>query len=78
MRPRMSKDDFFFGSGRRVFCVPPHHGQGGPISCEVRATPAPHSLPVSSLLLPASAVTASQHAIWRSLPLQLLAPMPPS
>ena len=74
----MTKDDFLFGSGRRIFCVPPHHGQAGLIFCEVRATPARPSLPVSSLLLPASALTASRHAIWRSLLLQLLIPMPPS
>ena len=74
----MRKDDFFFGYGRRIFCVPPHHGQAGLISCEVRATPTPPSLSGSSLLLPASALTASRHAIWRSLVLQLLIPMPPS
>ena len=74
----MTKVDLFFGSGRRVFFVPPHHGQCGSLSSEVRAKPAPPSLPVSSPLLPASALTASQHAIWRSLVLQLLIPMPPS
>ena len=80
MRSRMTKDDFLFGYGRRIFCVPPHRGQAGLISREVRATPAPPSLPVSSLLLPASALrlSALRHAIWRSLLLQPLAPMPPS
>ena len=74
----MTKDDFFFGSGRRIFCVPSHHGPYGAISCEVRTTPAPPSLPVSSLLLPASALSASRHAIWRSVLLQFLVLMPPS
>ena len=46
--PRMTKDDFFFGSGRRVFCVPPDHGHYGPFSSEARASPAPPSLAVSS------------------------------
>jgi hypothetical protein len=39
--PRMTKDDFYFGSDCRVFCVPRQPGRKGALLSWVRATPAP-------------------------------------